>query len=124
VVAIASQIPTDVLGKGRGYLHELLTSLASFAPIVKSATRAGAPQRSSELLAEAWRIAQTPPSGPVFVEIPTDSSPTRPTPRCLISTGASAAHRAAEARIAEAVGLHTARRLAIWAGGGVLRSGA
>ena len=31
VVAIASQIPRDLIGKGRGYLHELPDQLASFA---------------------------------------------------------------------------------------------
>ena len=34
VVAIASQVPTDLMGQGRGYLHELPDQLASFAPIV------------------------------------------------------------------------------------------
>ncbi len=40
VVAISSQIPGELIGKGRGYLHELPNQLASFAPIVKSAARA------------------------------------------------------------------------------------
>ena len=40
VVAIASQIPQDLIGRGRGYLHELPDQLASFAPVVKWAARA------------------------------------------------------------------------------------
>ena len=35
VLAIASQIPSDLIGRGRGYLHELADQLASFAPVVK-----------------------------------------------------------------------------------------
>ncbi len=40
VVAISSQIPSHLIGRGRGYLHELPDQLASFAPIVKDAARA------------------------------------------------------------------------------------
>jgi acetolactate synthase-1/2/3 large subunit len=72
VVAIASQIPSHLVGKGRGYLHELPDQLASFAPLVKWARRAESAEEIPELLAEAWRVSLTPPSGPVFLEIPCD----------------------------------------------------
>ena len=72
VVAIASQIPTDLIGRGRGYLHELRDQAASFAPLVKWTARAGSAAEIPEVLAEAWCRALTPPSGPVFVEIPVD----------------------------------------------------
>jgi len=72
VVAIASQIPRELIGRGRGYLHELPDQLASFAPVVKWDSRAESAAEIPELLAEAWRRAQTPPSGPVFLEIPVD----------------------------------------------------
>ncbi len=124
VVAIASQIPTDALGKGRGYLHELPDQLASFAPIVKSARRAGSAAEIPGLLAEAWRIARTPPSGPVFVEIPTDLL-AEETDASLPDLDGSPPPRAvpSEAQLAEAAALiDGAERLAIWAGGGVLRS--
>ena len=81
VVAIASQIPSGLLGRGRGYLHELPDQQASFAPVVKWAARAEGAGEIPELLAEAWRRALTPPSGPVFVEIPVDVLTGRPTPR-------------------------------------------
>src|ERR1035437_7064726 len=70
VVAIASQIPRELIGRGRGYLHELDDQLASFEPVVKWAARAQHAEEIPTLLAEAWRRAQTPPSGPVFLEIP------------------------------------------------------
>ena len=46
--------------------------LASFAPVVKHAVRAQSVDSIPELLAQAWQIALTPPSGPVYVEIPVD----------------------------------------------------
>src|SRR5919108_693942 len=67
VVAIASQIPRELIGRGRGYLHELGDQLASFAPIVKSAARASAHEEIPELLTDAWIRALTPPNGPVFI---------------------------------------------------------
>jgi acetolactate synthase I/II/III large subunit len=124
VVAIASQIPSDLLGRGRGYLHELPDQLASFKPVVKWAARAESADAIPEFLAEAWRRALTPPSGPVFVEIPVDylggetsvSPPTDldPTPDTLPVPD-----------VREAVELlNHADRPVLWAGGGVLRSGA
>ena len=72
VVAIASQIPRELIGRGRGYLHELRDQRASFAPLVKWTGRAERAADVPDVLAEAWRQALTPPSGPVFVEIPVD----------------------------------------------------
>ncbi|MGH2929903.1 MAG: thiamine pyrophosphate-binding protein, partial [Solirubrobacteraceae bacterium] len=72
VVAVCSQIPSDLIGRGWGHLHELPDQLASFAPVVKHAVRAQSVESIPAVLARAWRIALTPPSGPVFVEIPVD----------------------------------------------------
>jgi acetolactate synthase-1/2/3 large subunit len=86
VVAISSQEPRALLGRGRGYLHELRDQLAVFAPVVKHAARAESAEGLPELLAAAWRIACTPPTGPVYVEIPVDvlEAPTRaPSPEAL-----------------------------------------
>jgi acetolactate synthase-1/2/3 large subunit len=126
LVAIASQIPRDLIGRGRGYLHELRDQRASFEPIVKWAARAQRAEDVPELLAEALQRAQTPPSGPVFVEIPVDVltgetdmqvgglDGSAPAP------GVPAADRLDEAaRI-----LAGAERPLIWAGSGVLRSDA
>lgn len=124
VVAIASQIPGDLIGKGRGYLHELPDQLASFAPLVKSVRRAESTGEIPEVLAEAWRIARTPPGGPVFVEIPTDLLAGE-TDATVPELSGSPPPRAVpdEAALAEATGLLAgADRPAIWAGGGVLRS--
>lgn len=125
VVAIASQIPVDMIGKRRGYLHELHDQLASFRPIVKWAGRAERSELLPELITQAWRQALTPPSGPTYLEIPVD---------LLLGEAASPRIDALDAQppppaeapagpIAEAARLlSAAARPVIWAGGGVLRS--
>jgi acetolactate synthase-1/2/3 large subunit len=123
VVAIASQIPTDLLGRGRGYLHELPDQLASFAPLVKRATRATSAAEIPGVLARAWQVALTPPCGPVFVEIPVDLL----TGDAGVSAPQSlevAVPRPAADVTAAAAELEAAARPVIWAGGGVIRSGA
>src|SRR5262249_26675934 len=72
IVAIASQIPRDLIGRGRGFLHELRDQRASFEPVVKWAATVEDLESLPFTLAEAWRRSLTPPSGPVFVEIPVD----------------------------------------------------
>ena len=126
VVAISSQIPADLIGRGRGYLHETADQLASFAPLVKYAARAHSAESIPGVLAQAWRTALTPPSGPVYVEIPVD---------LLRAPAALAEVTALEAMVERqcapldqvalaADALAHARRPVIWAGGGVIRSGA
>lgn len=127
VVAISSQIPRDLIGKGRGFLHELRDQRASFAPIVKWTGRAMSAAEIPEVVFQAWRHALARPSGPTYVEIPYD----------VLSGAAAEAEvgtfdgTAAEIRVAaagaitEAAGLLSAAAApVIWAGGGVLRSGA
>ncbi len=127
VVAISSQIPSDMVGRGRGYLHELTDQLASFRPLVKRAVRAETADSIPGLLSEAWRTALTPPSGPVYLEIPVDlltapagdaGAPADITaPPELRAAPADAVRRAAEL-------LQKSERPVLWAGGGVIRSGA
>ena len=127
VVAISSQIPAGLIGHGRGYLHELPDQMAVFAPVVKWATRASSPDAVPGCIAEAWRRALTPPSGPTYVEIPVD----------VLAGAAGNSEVGALDGTAHPVNLPSARDLAgaaralssvpdpvIWAGGGVLRSGA
>ncbi len=127
VVAISSQIPRDMVGRGRGYLHELTDQLASFAPLVKHAVRAESAEAIPGLLAEAWRIALTAPSGPVYLEIPVDllTAPAGDAPapgRLLADPELRAAPSDAVDRAADL--LQSAERPVLWAGGGVIRSGA
>ena len=127
VVAISSQEPRALLGRGRGYLHELRDQLAVFAPVVKHAARAESAEGLPELLAAAWRIACTPPTGPVYVEIPVDvlEAPTRaPSPEALDGDPPPPSAARPEAVAEAARLLVAAERPVLWAGGGVERSGA
>jgi acetolactate synthase-1/2/3 large subunit len=125
VVAIASQIPRDLIGQGRGYLHELGDQLASFAPVVKSASRAESSEEVPDRLAEAWDIALTPPTGPVYVEIPVDvlgsETSVEPPPQRK-GTYVILPSAPSDARIAAAKVVNEAERPVLWAGGGVLRA--
>ncbi len=126
VVAISSQVPRDLIGRGRGYLHELPDQLAVFAPLVKHAARAESLLAITDLLTEAWRIALTPPSGPVYVEIPVDvlTSQAGPARTGELDVEAPRPVAARESLADAAKLLSGAERPVIWAGGGVLRSGA
>ena len=124
VVAIASQIPRELIGQGRGYLHELPDQRASFAPLVKWTGRAERPAEVPQVLAEAWRQALTPPSGPVFVEIPVDVLTGEAEGEPVDQLDGKAAASAVPG-VEEAVRLiAAAERPVLWAGGGVSRSGA
>jgi acetolactate synthase-1/2/3 large subunit len=127
VVAIASQIPRDLIGAGRGFLHELPDQKASFEPVLKWAARAESAGEIAPLLAEAWRRALTPPSGPVFVEIPVDllTSGTDVPAVTDLDTTPSIPALPSSGLLDEATSLlEGAERPVLWAGGGVLRSGA
>jgi len=126
VVAIASQIPSDMIGKRRGYLHELHDQQASFKPIVKWSARTERVEQLPEVIAEAWRQALTPPSGPTYVEVPVDLLLAEAVmPRVdLLDAKPPPAVAAPLGPLAEAARLlSAAARPVIWAGGGVIRSG-
>jgi acetolactate synthase I/II/III large subunit len=126
VVAISSQIPSHLIGRGRGYLHELADQRASFAPIVKDAAQAHSLESIPGLMAQAWRIALTPPSGPVYLEIPVDllSAPAPGGPVTSLEAMVERQCAPLEQVTTAATRLAHAKRPIIWAGGGVLRSGA
>ena len=127
VVAVASQIPSELVGRGRGYLHELPDQLASFAPVVKWAARASSSDEIPDLLAEAWRRSLTPPTGPVFVEVPVDflTGEASLPPVAELDGTPETPPLPSESDLAEVARILTeAERPVVWAGGGVLRAGA
>jgi acetolactate synthase-1/2/3 large subunit len=127
VVAISSQIPRELLGTHRGYLHKLDGQLASFAPIVKHTARAESAEAIPELLAQAYEVATAPPSGPVYLEIPVDvlRGEAGNEPVAMLDRSPTTARPAQPGAIAEAARLLAeAERPVLWAGGGLLRSGA
>jgi acetolactate synthase-1/2/3 large subunit len=126
VIAISSQIPRALMGRGRGFLHELPDQIGSFAPLVKRAARAESAEAIPGLLAELWAQALTPPSGPVFLEIPVDvlAGQTGVGPVSELTAEPLRHPARPESVAAAAEALSGAERPVVWAGGGVVRSGA
>jgi acetolactate synthase-1/2/3 large subunit len=126
VVAISSHIPSHGIGRRHGHLHELRDQIGSFRRVVKHAVTVPSAAAIPGLLEEAWRIAATPPSGPVFLEIPQDvllgATDVPPVDGLDGSPGARVPRAAVLDASVEA--LASARRPAILGGGGVVRGGA
>lgn len=128
VLVIATNVPSALRrdGVSRGVLHESPDQGAMFAPIVKSVFRVGVAEEISPAVAAAAALAERAPTGPVYLEIPTDvlaagvEGDQGPTPvvrwRPPVPT--------AEALAAALELLRAAERPLVWAGGGAARAGA
>lgn len=126
VLVIATDIPTSLRRPGvhRGALHETRDQGAMFAPVVKRVVRVRRGDDVEAQLLDAAAVALAAPSGPVYVEIPTDllSAPqgaTRPLPS--VTRPPSPDPQA----VGEAGGLlRGANRPLMWVGSGAVRSDA
>jgi len=130
IVVIATDIPSTARRPGvwRGVLHEATDQAAMFEPVVKEAIRVRSADEIGPAVARAIRTALTPPSRPVYVEIPTDLlSADAGEPSTLKGSDPLKVARAEPSpdQLDRALGLlERARRPLIWAGGGALQSGA
>jgi acetolactate synthase-1/2/3 large subunit len=128
VLVIATNVPSALRRDGvcRGALHESPDQGAMFAPVVKDLVRIAAADEISAALTAAANTALTAPSGPVYVEIPTDLLDVE------VGDGLGPAGSGAWRPPAVSAGpldraldlLRSAERPLIWAGAGVVRSGA
>ena len=125
VLGISSQIPSVGLGGGRrGYLHELTDQRASFRDVVKHTRVVRAASQIPSAIAEAWEIAASAPTGPVWVEIPQDvllGPADVPAPSFVVAPRVLAPRPELVTEAARL--LSEAARPMIVAGGGVVRSG-
>ncbi|HEY7266090.1 MAG TPA: thiamine pyrophosphate-binding protein [Solirubrobacterales bacterium] len=127
LVAMASQVETSMLDANRDALHELPEQSVSFAPIVKSTASVRSVDQIPGLVAAACDEAMRPPRGPAFVEVPVDLLradasglfPGSGDERQRVSAQPDPGEAERAARI-----LDGARTPLIWAGGGVISSGA
>jgi acetolactate synthase I/II/III large subunit len=69
---LTGQIESPYLDRDLGYIHEHPAQLAMLRSVGKEAFRIRNPQTALATLREAARLAQTPPCGPVSIEIPID----------------------------------------------------
>src|SRR5215218_7519789 len=74
LLVIATDIPTTARRPGvwRGVLHEATDQAAMFMPVVKEAIRVHSADEIGPAVTRAIATALTPPSRPVYVEVPTD----------------------------------------------------
>ena len=124
VLCIASQIPAEGIGLGKGYLHECEDQLGSFAPVTKWRARADSAAEIPGVMREAFARMLTGRPRPVAVEIPCDTLDESEDVSILAAAGISRpAPEPGQVERAAAL-LQAARRPVIWAGGGVIGSGA
>jgi acetolactate synthase-1/2/3 large subunit len=124
VVLVASEISTKIARPGvmRGALHESLDQAAIFEPLAKAVFRPRTAQDAVDQTAEAVATALAFPRGPVYIDIPTDvlDQPARP-----VDIAPLARPEPEPAAVDAAVtAIEGARDIVIWAGGGVVQSGA
>ena len=131
VLAISAQVPVAGLGGGRhGYLHELPQQSDSFRGVVKHVYTVRTMAQIPTALAEAWRVAETAPRGPVLVEVPQDillapaDASVPNLEKAALGVPALPLTPLAETVALAATLLAGAERPVIFAGGGVVRAGA
>lgn len=131
VLAISAQVPVAGLGGGRhGYLHELPQQSDSFRGVVKHVYTVRTMAQIPTALAEAWRVAETAPRGPVLVEVPQDillapaDAFVPNLEKAALGVPALSLSPLAETVALAATLLSGAERPVIFAGGGVVRAGA
>ena len=124
VLCIASQIPAAGIGKEKGYLHECSDQLACFRPVTGWCGRADSVAAIPGLLREAFASMSSGRPRPAALEIPCDVLDASgeaeiggPIQVERLQPGDAAVEEAAAA-------LREAESPVIWAGGGVIASGA
>ena len=122
---LTGQIEAEYLDQDRGYIHEARDQLTMLRGASKAAFRVRSAADLPGALREAARVAQTPPAGPVSVEIPVDiqeASLARPASLAPLAPAGPEPDAAALDLLADA--LAAARRPMLWLGGGARRAGA
>src|ERR1700756_2051684 len=72
VLCISGQIPSDLIGRGFGLLHEIPDQLGILRTLTKWASRISHPTETGTLVNEAFRQLRDGRPGPVALEMPLD----------------------------------------------------
>ncbi len=72
VLCLTGQVPSMMIGRGRGQLHELPDQLATLRSLLKWAERIEHPSQASYLTARAFQEMLSGRPGPVALEMPWD----------------------------------------------------
>ncbi|MCM2531132.1 thiamine pyrophosphate-binding protein [Neobacillus pocheonensis] len=123
---LTGEVASPYLGTGRGYIHECKDQLSMMEGSCKKAMRLRKPEQTAAIVRQAIQGAFAAPSGPVTLEIPIDfQSAIIPNHsieeiRILAPTNHSIPYLPEEA----ITKISNAKRPVLWAGGGVITSGA
>ncbi|HKU96180.1 MAG TPA: thiamine pyrophosphate-dependent enzyme [Vineibacter sp.] len=72
VMCITGQVPSAMIGRGRGQLHEMPDQLATLKTLLKFAERIEHPTEAPQVMARAYQAMVSGRPGPVAVEMPWD----------------------------------------------------
>jgi acetolactate synthase I/II/III large subunit len=75
VLCLTGQVPSTMIGRGRGQLHELPDQLATLRSLLKWAERIEHPTQAPMLVARAFQEMLSGRRGPVALEMPLDQFP-------------------------------------------------
>ncbi len=121
---LTGQIESEYLDRDLGYIHEAPAQVAMLQAAGKAAFRIRNTETALATLREAVRIAQTPPCGPVSIEIPIDIQGSLLDPPDDIAPFAVPPVRPDAAAVkALADRLARAKRPLLWLGGGARGAG-
>lgn len=116
---LTGQIESPFLDRDLGFIHEHPAQLAMLKSVGKDAFRIRNPETALATLREAVRLAQTPPCGPVSIEIPIDVQKMKlPLPSDLSPVQTPVLQPDLKALDALADRLLSAKRPLLWLGGG------
>ncbi len=125
VICIAGQIAAPAIGRGYGLLHEIRDQSQTLATVTKWSALATTPAEIPELVREAFNRTRAARTRPVAIEIPPDVLQARGAIELLDPLPPCARPLPDEAALEQAASmLSKARFPVVWAGGGVLASGA
>ncbi len=124
VMCITGQVPSAMIGRGRGQLHEMPDQLATLKTLLKFAERIEHPTEAPQVMARAFQAMLSGRPGPVAVEMPWDMFTASADVTPLEPLGNRANPRPDPEKIAALARLvDGARAPMIWVGGGAANAG-
>ncbi|WP_144550381.1 thiamine pyrophosphate-binding protein [Bacillus sp. X1(2014)] len=126
VLHLTGEVASSYLGTGRGYIHECKDQLSMMEGSCKKAVRLRRPEQAGAVVRQAIQDAFAYPAGPVTLEIPIDfQSAIIPNLSIEAISVIAPSNQTIPPLPEEVVSkISHARRPVIWAGGGVITSGA
>jgi acetolactate synthase I/II/III large subunit len=126
VLHLTGEVASNYLGTGRGYIHECKDQLSMMEGASKKAMRLRKPEQTAAVVRQAIETAFAAPSGPVTLEIPIDfQSAIIPNHSLeeikLVTPETNTIPHFPEETLTR---ISQAKRPVVWAGGGVISSGA